>query len=60
MITVKNLISKGGILDTKISLKSGNPPADFHYFSGNCKKGIFVYSNRCTQTKVSDKVFRLY
>ena len=47
------------ISDIKIGLKSGNPIEDFFHYSGSCKRYISVYSNRCTQTKVSDKVFRL-
>ena len=51
---------KDGIPDMKIGQKRGNPFTDFLRYTGNFKRYFSVYSNRCTQTKVSDKVFRLY
>ena len=55
----RKLISKGGISDIKIGQKSGNTFQDFLHYTGNFKRYFSVYSNRCTQTKASDKVFRL-
>ena len=56
---MKKIISLSGISDIKIGQKSGNSFTDFLHYTGNFKRDFSVYSNRCTQTKVSDKVFRL-
>lgn len=43
----RKLITKGGISDTKIGLKSGNTFTDFLHYTGNFKRCFSVYSNRC-------------
>ena len=40
----RKLISKGGISDTKIGLKSGNPKEDVLHFGGSGMRCISAYS----------------
>lgn len=60
----RKLISKGGISDIKIGLKSGNLFTDFLHYTGNFKRYFSVYSNCCTrqksQTKFSDYAGKPY
>lgn len=54
----RKLVSKGGISDTEIGLKSGNTFRDFLYNTGDFKRYFSVYKNvvlrpKC-RTKFSD------